>query len=130
MGRAKSPNGHGEGFTALISFNPADPNDIRAREMWLQLSSQKKFSAVVKAMLNALMDYQEQTGIVMTAERAMGVMMSASLFGMGHPSILVGQGMSEDEELIISSAEKGGIDEVLGHFASNIKLDDDDLWDD
>src|SRR5262245_23382024 len=85
--KAKEPrpaNGEGRGFNALISFNPNEPGEARAREFAKRLSKTKKLSGMVKGILDGLAAYEEHTGVLLTPEKAIGLMFSGGIVRNGY----------------------------------------------
>lgn len=121
----KPPNGEGRGFNALISFNPNEPGERRAREFARRLSKTKKLSGLVKGILDGLAEYEERTGVILTPERIIGLMFSG---GTGQHN---SYGEADQPDIVMTTENKAGAGEIANNFTSKFTIDDDDdIWDD
>jgi hypothetical protein len=124
----KARNGQGRGYVMPLSFNPNNPDEWRALQLARQLASVKQLSTVLKGFLTALADYQERTGIQLTAERAIALVLSGGM--TGHLPARLTPSPSDDTDIIMASASKEDAATVMNNFSKGIVIEDsDDLWD-
>lgn len=81
----RSSNGQGYTTALSVQFDPNNPDDMRALEVWQFLAEQRKGSLVIKALLHFIADHYDRTGVVLTPDRIVAQFFDGSVVNSGPP---------------------------------------------